>query len=71
MTCLCRHRGEEQLYLEYISNLGTGGRRHAPAALSLLVQEARWDSRSVWTGAENLAATGIRSSFEQYVLFLG
>jgi hypothetical protein len=26
-----------------------------------IVQEAEWDSEPVWTGAENLASTGIRS----------
>jgi len=26
-----------------------------------IVQEARWSSGPVWTGAENLAPTGIRS----------
>jgi hypothetical protein len=35
MTCLCRHRGEEQFYLESICNVDTGGRRRAPAALPL------------------------------------
>jgi len=43
------------------------GQRHAPAALYprknpvLIVQEARWAAGPVWTDAENLAATGIRS----------
>jgi hypothetical protein len=43
-----------------------GGQRHAPAALSPgkdpapVIQEAGWASRPVWTGAENLAPTGIR-----------
>jgi hypothetical protein len=41
--------------------------RHAPAAfypgkdLVPIVQEAVWASGPVWTGAENLAPTGIRS----------
>jgi hypothetical protein len=37
---------------------------HAPAALLLvlIVQEAVWALGSVWTGAENFAPTGIRSS---------
>ena len=41
--------------------------RHAPAALHpgkilvAIVQEAGWESGPVWTGAENLAPTGIRS----------
>jgi hypothetical protein len=43
------------------------GQRHAPAALYLrdrplpIVQEDVWASGPVWTGAENLAPTGIRS----------
>jgi len=43
------------------------GQRHAPAALypgkdpALIVQEAGWAPGPVWTGAENLASTGIRS----------
>ena len=43
------------------------GQRHAPAALSPgkdpvpIVQEAGWAPGPVWTGAENLARTGIRS----------
>jgi hypothetical protein len=42
------------------------GGRHAPDSLPLeitpvpIVQEAGWASGSVWTGAENLAPTGIR-----------
>ena len=44
-----------------------GGQLHAPAALSPgndpvpIVQEAGWAPGPVWTGAENLAVTGIRS----------
>ena len=41
-----------------------GGQRHAPAALPpgmTIVQEAGWAPGPVWTGAENLAPTGIRS----------
>jgi hypothetical protein len=43
-----------------------GGELHAPAAFSLeghpisIVQEAWWAPGSAWTGAENLAPTGIR-----------
>jgi len=43
------------------------GQRHAPAALYPgknpvpIVQEGGWAPGPVWTGAENLAATGIRS----------
>jgi hypothetical protein len=43
------------------------GQRHDPAATYLQerpgthLQEAGWASGPVWTGAENLAATGIRS----------
>jgi hypothetical protein len=42
--------------------------RHAPAALPRegdpvpIVHAAGWDSGPVWTGAENLASTGIWSS---------
>jgi hypothetical protein len=42
------------------------GQRHAPAALYpgkdqvSFVQEAEWAREPVWTGAENLASTGIR-----------
>ena len=43
------------------------GQRHDPAALYPrkdpvpIVQEAAWAPGPVWTGAENLAPTGIRS----------
>jgi hypothetical protein len=43
------------------------GQRQAPAPLYPgkdpvpIVQEAGWAPRPVWTGAENLAPTGIRS----------
>ena len=47
---------------------GVGGQRHTPAPLPPgedpvpVVQEAGWTSGPVvWTGAENLASTGIRS----------
>ena len=45
---------------------GVGDEHHAPAALPLertvpIVQEAGWTPGSVWTGAKNLAPTGIRS----------
>ena len=46
---------------------GVRGQRHAPAALYpgkdpiRIVQEAGWTPGPVWTGAENLASTGIRS----------
>ena len=48
--------------------MGVGGQRHAPAALPPgndsvpIIQEAGWAPRTVWTGAENLAFTGIRST---------
>ena len=47
--------------------MGVDGQRHIPAAFTLgkdpipIVQEAGWVPRPVWTGAENLAPTGIRS----------
>ena len=43
------------------------GQRHAPAALYPgkdpvpIVQEAGWAPGMLWTGAENLAPTGIQS----------
>ena len=46
---------------------GVRGQRHAPAAIYPgknpvpIVQEAGWAPGPVWTGAENLAPTGIRS----------
>ena len=47
--------------------MGVGGQYHALAALPPgkdsvpIVQEAGWAPGPVWTGAENLASTGIRS----------
>ena len=47
---------------------GLGGQRHAPAALPPrnvlvpIVQAAGWAPGPVWTGAENITPTGIRSS---------
>jgi hypothetical protein len=44
-----------------------GGQRHAPTALPpgnnpvSIVEEAGWAPGTVWTGAENLAPTAIRS----------
>jgi hypothetical protein len=44
-----------------------GDKGHAPAALSrernpaTIAQEVGWAPGPVWTGAENLASTGIRS----------
>jgi hypothetical protein len=46
---------------------GVGGPSHAPAALAPekdpvpIVWEAGWAPEPVWSGAENLAHTGIRS----------
>ena len=57
-------RGIAPLFHDY----GTRrGQRHAPAVLYPgkypvpIVQEVGWAPGSVWTGAENLAPTGIRS----------
>ena len=38
-----------------------GAQLHAPAALPpvTIAQEAGWDAGPAWTGAENLAPTGI------------
>jgi len=46
--------------------MGVGGQRHALASLSPgktlpIVYEAGWAPGRVWTGARNLAPTGIRS----------
>ena len=47
--------------------MGVDGQRHPPAAFTPgkdpvpIVQEAGWAPEPVWTGAENLAQTGIRS----------
>ena len=47
--------------------MGVGGQHHTPAALPAgkdlvpIVQEAGWASELVWTGAENLHLTRIRS----------
>ena len=47
--------------------MGVGVQRHAPAALPPrkdpmpIEEEAGWAPGPVWTGAENLAPTGIRS----------
>ena len=46
-----------------------GGQRHDPVALPPgkhpvpIVQEAGWAPGPVWTGAENLVSTGIRSPY--------
>jgi len=47
--------------------MGVGVQRHAPAAVlreadpASTVQKAGWTPGTVWTGAENLDNTGIRS----------
>jgi len=47
--------------------MGVGGQRHAPAALPPgkdpvpILQEHGWAPGPVWTGAENLATTGVPS----------
>jgi hypothetical protein len=47
--------------------MGVGGHRHAPADFTPekdpvpILKEAGWAPGPVWTGAENLAPTGIRS----------
>jgi len=61
-------RGIALLFNDQRHQKGVRGQRHAPAALYppgkepvSIVQEAGWASGLVWTGAENLASTGIRS----------
>ena len=55
------------------AQMGVGVQLHAPAALPPgndpvpTVQEAGWAPGPVWTGAENLASTGIRSRTVQLV----
>jgi hypothetical protein len=46
--------------------MGVGGKRYVPAAFTHgrvvpLVQDVGWAPGPVWTGAENLAPTAIRS----------
>ena len=47
--------------------MGVGGQLHSPTAFTPgkdpvpIIQEAGWAPGTVWTGAENLAPTGIRS----------
>jgi hypothetical protein len=41
--------------------MGVGGQCHALTALPPKKEEAGWTPGPVWTGAENLAPTGIRS----------
>jgi len=54
--------------------MGVGGQPHAPAASTprkdqvSIVQEAAWVPEPVWTGAENLVPTGIRSRTVQPVV---
>ena len=54
--------------------LGPRGQPHAPAVSTPgkdplpIVQEAGWAPGPVWTGAENLIATGIRSRTVQPVV---
>ena len=61
-----RSRGVTLLLLDH-GTKGVKGQRHAPTALYPredvvpIVQEAGWAPGPVWTGAENLAPTGIRS----------
>lgn len=40
--------------------MGVGGQRHTPAPVPI-TQEAGWDPGPIWTGAGNLAHTGIRT----------
>jgi hypothetical protein len=64
-----RERVEVQLHTFSTSTLGGGGWRSAPRPSRItpgknpvpIVQEAGWAPGLVWTGAEYLAPTGIRS----------
>jgi len=61
------HRGSRGIALLFLHHEGVRDQRHAPAALNPreepvpIVQEAGWVLGPVWTGAENLDPTGIRS----------
>ena len=63
------HRGSRVIAVPFHDHgtRGVCGQRHAPAALYSgknpvpIVQEAGWDPGPIWTSAENLATTGIRS----------
>jgi hypothetical protein len=70
MTCLDRHRGEVEILVEGILNpaLEEGGFTTSRSCRFTLgkgpvsvVQGAGWAPGRVWTGAENLTFTGIRS----------
>ena len=64
------HRGSRGIALpfhDHSTRKGVRAQRHAPAAFyppgktRYPVQEHGWDPGVIWTGAENLASTGIRS----------
>jgi len=54
--------------------MSVGGQRHAPAALppgeGPGTPEAGWAPRPVWTDAENLTPTGIRSPDPYYMIII-
>ena len=62
-----KSRGIALLFHDQRHFKGVRGQRHAPAAIyprerpGNIVQEDGWAPGPVWTGAENLALTGIRS----------
>ena len=63
------NRGTARLFLYPRRQMDVSNQRIIPAALPPrndrlhIVQEAGWAPGTVWTGAENLASTGIRSPY--------
>jgi len=62
------------LFLQTRRQMVVGGQRYGPAALprvkrfGTLVQEVGWGPGSVWTGAENLAPTGLDLGPSSYAI---
>jgi len=60
-------RGIALLFHDLGTYMGVGGQHHAQGRFTPgkdpvpILQEAGWAPRQVWTGAENIASTGIRS----------
>jgi len=70
MTCLWKHRGKAEAWLQPIGNLALeGGGWSAPCSDPFapkkdplpIVQEATWALGLVWTAQKNLVTTRIRS----------
>jgi hypothetical protein len=70
MACLHSHRGEAEVWLQYICNLRTSkGKSVSTMHWQLLLlgktvptaEEARWALEPIWMDTENLDAIGIQS----------